>query len=374
VTDRHLHQKQIPIGPVAVFGAGNFPYAFSTAGNDTISALAAGCTVVYKSHPGHPLTSLLTTECIETAIEDTGMPRGIFSILNNNDQRSGRELVMQPGIKAVGFTGSLRGGRALYDLAAQRPQPIPVYAEMGSVNPVFVLPGILRAGAEGVAEKLVASNLLNAGQFCTNPGLIISIKGPDTDRFLSHYAGRVCGAMAETMLTEAIWDGYATGIQQLESLTKQLAKGEKGDAVLPGMPQLFETDGQHFLANALLLQEEVFGPCTLHVTVEDAEEMMVIAQQLQGQLTASVWGNEEDKDLADQLQFELEEKAGRLIYNQVPTGVELSPAMMHGGPYPASTNAGYSSIGVGAIYRFVRRVCYQGWGAQGWKREREEKY
>lgn len=347
-----------PLGPVAVFGASNFPFAFSVAGGDTVSALAAGCPVVYKAHFGHPVTSELVGNCIVEAAKKTGMPDGVFSLIQGQGIEGGQALVSHPLIKAVGFTGSLRGGKALFDLAVKREEPIPVYAEMGSVNPVFLLPGKLKEDPEGLAKSLVASNTLGVGQFCTNPGIILMVKGESADRFLAQYAESLAATNGGLMLTDAIYGAYCKGISEMESISALKSLGNGVANTNQAKPQAFSVSGADFLSNKSLFEEH-FGPVALLVVADDEKQLLEIAEDIPGQITTSVWANLVDglahKDLFDIL----EEKAGRVMINNVPTGVEVTHAMQHGGPYPATTDSRTTSVGSQAIYRFVRPVCFQ---------------
>lgn len=353
-----IRQMQIPLGPVAVFGASNFPLAFSVAGGDTISALAAGCTVVYKAHPGHPVTSEIIAKLIIDAANETGMPDGIFSLLQGVHYEISIQLVTHLLIKAVGFTGSFSGGKALFDAAAKREEPIPVYAEMGSINPVFILPEMLEQKGAELAVKLAASNTLSAGQFCTNPGVLISVESDNTNNFLSQFAEAVENANAECMLTDKIHSGYYAGVEKFSGVAgvEKVSKKSKEDNV--AAPHMFKTPASNFLNNETLF-EEVFGPSSLHVIAGKREELFSIAEKLPGQLTISVWGTENDLRQYKNLLNILELKVGRLICNGVPTGVEVTHAMVHGGPYPATTDSRTTSVGTNAIYRFTRAVCYQ---------------
>jgi NAD-dependent aldehyde dehydrogenases len=354
-----IRQMQMPLGVVGVFGASNFPYAFSVAGGDTIAALAAGCPVVYKAHPGHPATSDLVAQAILKAAKDTGMPDGVFSMVQGGIE-VGQSLVNHPLVKAIAFTGSFRGGKALYDTAAKREEPIPVYAEMGSVNPVFVLPGILKQKGKAVAESLATSNRLGAGQFCTNPGIVVLEQSAEADAFLDVYAASHKAAAGEPMLTETIYNQYNQSLQKLNMMAdlKMIACGVKGDGAALAVPHTFVVDGKTFLQQPHL-QEEVFGPASIHVLADSREQVLEIARALQGQLTASVWGADTDWEAFASLLTVLQEKAGRVIINGVPTGVEVGHAMVHGGPYPATTDSKTTSVGSQAIYRFTRPVCFQ---------------
>lgn len=354
----HICQMARPLGVTAVFGASNFPFAFSVAGGDTASALAAGCPVIFKAHFGHPVTSELVANCIVDAAQKTGMPDGVFSLIHGKTTESGKALVTHPLVKAVGFTGSLAGGRALFDLAAKREEPIPVYAEMGSVNPVFLLPGKLREDTIGIAKALVASNTMGIGQFCTNPGIVLLIKGTETEQFLSQYSLSLTEAAGGTMLTDAIYNSYCKGVSELSgnSSLKSLGTGLGGDG--KAVPQAFTISGTDFLKDKTLFEEH-FGPVAIHVVAEDAAQLLQIAGQIPGQLTTSIWANNKDVAEFGELFNILEEKAGRLMINNMPTGVEVTHAMLHGGPYPATTDSRSTSVGSQAIYRYTRPVCFQ---------------
>lgn len=353
-----IRQMQIALGPVAVFGASNFPLAFSVAGGDTASALAAGCSVVYKAHPGHPVTSELIGKKIIDAASETNIPEGIFSLLQGVSYEISIHLVTHPLIKAVGFTGSFAGGKALFDAAAKREEPIPVYAEMGSINPVFVLPEMLEKNGANVANKLAASNTLSAGQFCTNPGLIISPSSNNTDQFLSAFESVIGQSTPEQMLTSKIHDSYYNELEKFSKVGGIEAHIKKPKEESVAIPNMFKTSAENFLKNKVLF-EEVFGPSSLHVVAGSEEELIAIAEKIPGQLTITVWGTNNDFESHKKLLNLLELKAGRLIINGVPTGVEVTQAMVHGGPYPATTDSRTTSVGTNAIYRFTRAVCYQ---------------
>ncbi|MCO5141114.1 aldehyde dehydrogenase (NADP(+)) [Shinella sp.] len=349
---------QRPVGPVAVFGASNFPLAFSTAGGDTASALAAGCPVVVKGHPAHPGTGEIVAEAIRAAIEKTGMPAGTFSLIQSDGRAAGEALVRHPAIKAVGFTGSLAAGRALFDLCAARPEPIPFFGELGSVNPVFLLPQALAARADEIGKGWAGSLTMGCGQFCTNPGVIIVTDGEDADRFVAAAREALAAVGPQTMLTDGIADAYQDGQARFESrntVKPLLTTASTGRTVLPN---LFEISGEQFLADHAL-SEEVFGPLGLVVRVSSVDEMEKLARNFEGQLTATI--HMDDGDLADakRLRPALERKAGRVLVNGFPTGVEVVDSMVHGGPYPASTNFGATSVGTMAIRRFLRPVSYQ---------------
>lgn len=354
-----------PLGPVAVFGASNFPLAFSVAGGDTASALAAGNTVVFKVHPAHPGTSDLVGRAIYKAIEDLSLPEGTFTLLFDDGIELGAALVKHPLIKAVGFTGSRHAGRALMDLAASRPNPIPVFAEMGSVNPVFVLPGAMRERGPAIAEGLHASFTLGVGQFCTNPGLVIVPTGPGMDEFKNKLVELVSATPAGTMLTRTIWQNFNAGIEAFKSVhgVVELARGRTEQGPNRASAVLLATDAEHFLRDPSL-GKEVFGPSTLLVFCADMGEMVRVAESVECQLTATVHASQRDWSEASELIRILERKVGRLIANGFPTGVEVCNAMVHGGPYPACSDARSTSVGGRAIHRFARLVCYQDWPEQ----------
>lgn len=356
-----LRTRKIPLGPVAVFGASNFPLAFSVAGGDTASALAAGCPVVAKSHPSHLGTSELVGRVIQKAIADSGLPEGVFSLLIGDGNAVGEALVAHRAIQAVGFTGSRRGGRALVAIAAAREVPIPVFAEMSSINPVFVLPGAAAQRAETIAQGLIDSVTLGTGQFCTKPGIVIGIEGADFDRFQHAAEAAIKAKAATTMLNSGIQSAYEHGTAQWagEDKVAKLASGAaSAAATCSGQPMLFATKAHHFLATPALM-EEVFGPATLLIACKDPEELVAVAEHLSGQLTATVHLVEEDTELARRLLPVLERKAGRILANGFPTGVEVSYAMVHGGPSPATSDSRVTSVGAMAIERWLRPVCYQ---------------
>ena len=353
-----LAMVQRPIGPVAVFGASNFPLAFSTAGGDTASALAAGCPVVVKGHSAHPGTGEIVAEAIHAAIIKFGMHPGVFSLIQGGKRDVGTSLVQHPLIKAVGFTGSLAGGRALFDLCAQRDEPIPFFGELGSVNPMFVLPAALSARGDNIAAGWAGSLTMGAGQFCTNPGIVVTIKGADTDAFIRSATAALEPVGAQTMLTDGIASAYRAGRDRVAGTTGVRAVLTSMCDLRNATPYLFATTGQDWLANHILT-EEVFGPLGLIVIVDDIEEMRAIARSLQGQLTCTLHMDDADTEDARSLMPILERKAGRVLANGFPTGVEVCDTMVHGGPYPASTNFGATSVGTLAIRRFLRPVCYQ---------------
>lgn len=351
-----LRMIQRPIGPVAVFGASNFPLAFSVAGGDTASALAAGCPVVVKGHPAHPGTSAIVAEAITMAAKACGMPAGVFSMVHDGGPAVGQALVTHPLINAVGFTGSLRGGRALFDLCAARPAPIPFFGELGSVNPMFLLPAALRGRGGDIGKGWAASLTMGAGQFCTNPGVAIAVDGPDLDRFVDAAKTALEAVAEQPMLSDAIADAFRQGAEKVALAARPLvARACPGRAALG---YLFEVSGDAWLSDESL-RHEVFGPLGLLVRARDTDQMLEIAAGLDGQLTASLHLDDADHALAARLLPVLERKAGRLLANGFPTGVEVADAMVHGGPYPASTNFGATSVGTLAIRRWLRPVCFQ---------------
>src|SRR5690554_1522019 len=352
------------IGPVAVFGASNFPFAFSVAGGDTASALAAGCTVVVKGHPAHPGTSEMVGLAIQRAVVQCDLPEGTFSMLNGTSVEVGLRMVQHPLIKAVGFTGSFQGGKSLFDAAARRSEPIPVFAEMGSSNPVFILPGALAQRKEALAQGLSASVTLGVGQFCTNPGLVFIQTSEESESFNNLLAGNIGASSGGVMLTSSISKNYNSGIQKALSVqgVEVLAQGEANDSSSHGKAYLMKATVQSFLEEPAL-QEEVFGPSTLLVTGQDRDELIEAAQNLHGHLTVSIHSTEEDLEESKELIRILEQKAGRLIINDYPTGVEVCHAMVHGGPYPSTTDSRSTSVGTAAINRFVRPISYQGFSS-----------
>jgi NADP-dependent aldehyde dehydrogenase len=352
-----LRQYRIGVGPVAVFGASNFPLAFSTAGGDTAAALAAGCPVVFKAHSGHMATAERVAEALIRAAERTNMPAGVFNMIFGGGV--GEALVKHPGIQAVGFTGSLKGGRALCDMAAARPQPIPVFAEMSSINPVLVLPQALASRGAQLAKDLTASVVQGCGQFCTNPGLVLGIRSPAFSAFVEQLAGHMAEQAPQTMLNAGTLGSYGKGLQALiahpgvKRLSGQAQHGNQAQ------PHLFEADVSLLLKQDELLQEEVFGPCTVVVQVADEAELTRAVAALRGQLTATLLADDADLAAYGYLLGALEVKVGRVLLNGYPTGVEVCDAMVHGGPYPATSDARGTSVGTLAIDRFLRPVCFQ---------------
>lgn len=393
-----IRRMLIPIGPVAVFGASNFPLAFSVAGGDTASAIAAGCPVVVKAHPAHPGTSEFVGEALAKAVREAGFHPGTFSMVHAARPETSLSLVRHPAVKAVGFTGSLVAGRAIFDAAASRPEPIPVHAEMGSVNPVFVLPGALRERGEQIVDGLIGSVTLGGGQFCTNPGVVVGLGNGDLESFIGKVGERAADTSPCTLLHQGIQQGYEKGLSDLEAVedVRPVARSASGDGAggrqgpgsragegsraragadgdpsggggpgagsganaTPASTAVFSAPASAFLKHERL-REEVFGPSTLIVSCTGSDEMARVAESLTGNLTATIHGTAEDLEEFADLVRSLEKKVGRLIFNGFPTGVEVCAAMHHGGPYPATTDARSTSVGTAAIFRFARPVCYQ---------------
>ena len=353
-----LRLMQRPIGPVAVFGASNFPLAFSVAGGDTAAALAAGCPVVVKGHSAHPGTGEIVAQAIDVVVKACGIHPGVFSLIQGGKRDVGQSLVQHPLIKAVGFTGSLDGGRALFDLCAQRPEPIPFFGELGSVNPMFLLPNAMSARTEELARGWVGSLTMGAGQFCTNPGIAVVLDGPDADAFVTTAKAGLGDVAAQTMLTDGMADAYRSGAKRIAATSGVKEVLTTSCDLRNATPYLFETSGENWLANHVL-GEEVFGPLGLVVRVKGIAEMQAIARALEGQLTCTIHMDAGDAADARSLLPILERKAGRILANGFPTGVEVCDTMVHGGPYPASTNFGATSVGTMSIRRFLRPVCYQ---------------
>ena len=357
-----LRKMNVALGPVVVFGASNFPLAFSTAGGDTAAALAAGCPVIVKSHPMHAGTGEMVTSAVIKAAEKTGMPKGVFSNLNSSGIEVGQALVQHPKVKAVGFTGSIRGGRALYDLAAKRNEPIPVFAEMGSVNPVILLPEALNSRAETIAKTYAGSITLGSGQFCTNPGLIIGIKSEGLTNFVNTLAKEIVKVEPSCMLHPNIAGAYEANKTKVlaQSGTKVLAGYE--DEVSSNFARQVVTtvEGDTFLNNPTL-HHEVFGPFSLIVQCKNKTQLETIISNLEGQLTGTIISDDNEIAAYSGVVNVLQDKVGRIIFNGVPTGVEVCPSMQHGGPYPASTDSRFTAVGVDSIKRFVRPFSFQDW-------------
>lgn len=355
-----LRLRHIALGPVAVFGASNFPLAFSVAGGDTASALAAGCPVIAKAHPAHPGTSELAGLAVQKAVRDCGMPEGTFSLLFDSGLEIGQELVRDRRIKAVGFTGSRAGGTALVNIAAARREPIPVYAEMSSINPVLLFPAALKSHAEAIGKAFVGSLILGAGQFCTNPGLVLAVDGPDLDRFVAAASATLSETPASTMLTPGIYGIYqaAVGRTAQHRDVSVLARGGEPATPHQGQAILFSTTSDAFLRQPEL-HEEIFGASSLLVRCPDVTTMREIVESLEGQLTIALHIAESDHADARTFLPALERHAGRILVNGFGTGVEVGHAMVHGGPYPATSDSRSTSVGSLAIHRFLRPVCYQ---------------
>ncbi|CAI3936475.1 aldehyde dehydrogenase (NADP(+)) [Commensalibacter communis] len=355
-----LRQIRIAIGPVAVFGASNFPLAFSVAGGDTASALAAGCPVVVKAHPSHPGTSELIGQAIAKAIKDCGLPSGVFSLIGGTGNDVGEALVKNPYICAVGFTGSMGGGTALMRFAAERPVPIPVFAEMGSINPVYLFDRALQNRAESIAKGFIGSLSMSAGQLCTNPGLIIAKSGAALDSFLTNVQKELAQTPTSTMLSPSIHQAFLKGIQRLTTTKNVNLIGQGQDNSSPNQCQsiVCQTDAQTFIKTPCL-SEEIFGAAALIVTYNTIDELHQITENLQGQLTVTLHINQEDIQTAHAFLPIMERKAGRILVNGWPTGVEVSSTMVHGGPFPATSDSRMTSVGTAAIERFLRPICYQ---------------
>jgi len=349
-----------PLGPVVVFGSSNFPFAYSVAGGDTASAFAAGCPVIVKAHPAHPGTSEMVGRLILHAVRECGLPEGTFSLLFDAGFEVGQALVQHPAVRAVGFTGSLAGGRALTDLAAARPEPIPVYAEMGSINPVFILSGAITERAPALLEGLYASSMIGVGQFCTNPGLIVLERSSAATQFVKELTARLAATPEGVMLTPGIRKNFVAHTTARAHLpgVKVLAQGS-ALSLCSAAPAWFETEALTYLGNQAL-SEEIFGPSSLVVWCKDRAEMLAVAQDLAGSLTATLHAGVAEAKVQDELVEVLAAKAGRVILNGFPTDLEVNSAIVHSGPYPATSDGGRStSVGTRALNRWARLVCYQ---------------
>lgn len=357
-----LRQMQFPVGPVAIFAASNFPFAFAVPGGDTASALAAGCPVVVKAHPGHPATSELFAQAISAAVAAQGFPAGMFSMVQGAGIDVGGWLVANDGIEAVGFTGSLRGGRAIYDAAAARPRPIPVYAEMGSVNPVVITQAALDQRADDIAEGLVGSVTMGAGQFCTNPGLVLLQDSAAAQDFIASVTAKMSAAPTGVLLNGAIESGLQSAVSQTRD-NAHISLLTGGEAIADSDAFCFRNTVMQTTAAAIRaddrLQVEHFGPVTLFVLCADGDDLRATVSALEGNLTSTVHAEAEELETIGDLLHLLREKAGRVIWNGFPTGVAVVPAMQHGGPYPATTAPGTTSVGANAIYRFMRPIAFQ---------------
>ncbi|MBC9794951.1 aldehyde dehydrogenase (NADP(+)) [Sinomicrobium weinanense] len=357
-----LRKMLIPIGPVVVFGSSNFPFAYSTAGGDTASALAAGCPVIVKSHPMHSGTGELVASAVIKAAQKTGMPDGVFSNLNSSGVEVGAKLVQHPGVKAVGFTGSIKGGRALFDLAAKREEPIPVFAEMGSVNPVVALPSALKEKSDFWAQQYAGSITLGTGQFCTSPGLIIGIKGNNLTEFTQALGEKIMAIDPSCMLHPNIHGAFNNLKEEVSGQPEVnvVAAYEKEVKANYAQQKIITVEGKTFLENSTL-HKEVFGPFSVVIQCRDSKELVAIIKKLEGQLTGTILGEEAEIREHGDIVEALQNRVGRIIFNGVPTGVEVCPSMQHGGPYPASTDSRFTAVGIHSIKRWVRPFSYQDW-------------
>jgi len=360
--DPDIRKWQVALGPVVVFGASNFPFAYSTAGGDTATALAAGCPVIVKAHPAHAETSELVANAIRKALKAEGLPAAVFSHVHGASTETGKTLVTHTHTRAVGFTGSYGGGKALFDWANQRNVPIPVFAEMGSINPIFLLPGKLAASSKETAATVAASITLGVGQFCTNPGLLIGIEGKDLDTFIEELGTAIAGAAPGTMLHPGIAKAYTEkrGVALAQSDVATVAVSATKPAVNQGTPTLASATAEAFFRNPLLHQE-VFGPYSLIIQCKHPEEMLAVARHLEGQLTTTLMATEQDIKDHPELVQAAQDICGRLILNGVPTGVRVALSMQHGGPFPATTDSRFTSVGADGIKRWARPVAYQSW-------------
>lgn len=368
IPDRHplpkadLRKMLIPIGPIAVFGSSNFPFAYSTAGGDTASALAAGCPVIVKGHPMHAATGALIASAIVKAAQKTNMPEGVFSNLNSSGIEVGIQLVKHPKIKGVGFTGSIKAGRALFDLVAQRPEPIPVFAEMGSINPVVILPNALEKNSPHWITTYANSITMGTGQFCTNPGLLLAIKSDFLNSFIEKLGVEISKIAPTCMLHPNIKANYKKGKDTMQSQSGIQTIAEVSENENPNFASqaLLTVDGKHFLENPTLHQE-VFGPLSIIVQCENEAELIAILNALEGQLTGTILGEENEVSNYFEVVNALQNRVGRIIFNGAPTGVEVCPSMIHGGPYPASTDSRFTAVGIHAVKRWVRPFSFQNW-------------
>jgi alpha-ketoglutaric semialdehyde dehydrogenase len=357
-----IRKMLVPLGPVVVFGASNFPFAYSTAGGDTACAFAAGCPVIVKAHPAHAETSEIVANAILKAAANCYLPKGIFAHVHGASSAVGEALVKHPHTKAVGFTGSFGGGKQLFDWGNQRKEPIPVFAEMGSVNPVFLLPEKMKTSAVEIAKQYAGSITLGVGQFCTNPGIIVGIDNDDLKNFVVTLAEEIKNATPATMLNAGIYKNYVEkrGVALAQSEVEQIAVAEKEAVLNEGTPTIASTTAKEFLANPLL-QQEVFGPYSIIVKCVDINEMIAVATNMEGQLTSTFMATENDILQNEKLKDAVQNICGRFILNNVPTGVEVCLAMQHGGPFPATTDSRFTSVGADGIKRFARPVAYQNW-------------
>jgi len=360
--DPDIRKWLTPLGPVVVFGASNFPFAYSTAGGDTASALAAGCPVIVKAHPAHAETSEIVAKAIQRAVKAEGLPAAIFSHVHGAGNETGKTLITHTHTRAVGFTGSYAGGKALFDWSNQRKVPIPVFSEMGSINPIFLLPGKLAASAKEVAAMIAGSVTLGVGQFCTNPGLLIGIEGKELDIFIEELGTAIAGAAPGTMLHPGIAKAYSekrgTALAQADVATVAVSATKPADN--QGAPTLASATAEAFFHNPLLHQE-VFGPYSLIIQCKHPDEMLKVARHMEGQLTATLMATDEDLKRHAELVQATQDICGRFILNGVPTGVRVALSMQHGGPFPATTDSRYTSVGADGIKRWARPVAYQNW-------------
>jgi alpha-ketoglutaric semialdehyde dehydrogenase len=360
--DPDLRKMQVAIGPVVVFGASNFPFAYSTAGGDTASALAAGCPVIVKAHPAHAETSELVAAVIAKAVRTAGLPRGVFAHVHGAGTDTGKALVTHPDTRAVGFTGSFGGGKALFDWANQRKTPIPVFAEMGSINPVFLLPGKLKSSAKEIAAMLASSVTLGTGQFCTNPGLILGVEGEHLQSFIRELGNAIEKVTPSTMLHPGIAKAYvdrrqaALGQPEVETVAVAAVEPKENQ----GVPTIASATAEAFIKNPLLHQE-VFGPYSLVIRCKDTGELTRAATHLEGQLTVSLMATDDDLEKYHELVETTKDIGGRMILNGVPTGVRVALSMQHGGPFPATTDSRFTSVGADGIKRWVRPLAFQSW-------------
>jgi 2,5-dioxopentanoate dehydrogenase len=357
-----IRKMMIPIGPIVVFGSSNFPFAYSTAGGDTASALAAGCPVIVKSHPMHAGTSEMVAKAVTEAAQKTGMPEGVFSNLNSSGIEVGIQLVNDPLVKAIGFTGSIKGGRAIYDAAAKRPEPIPVFAEMGSVNPVVLLPKALNNESGKWANAISGSITLGTGQFCTNPGLVFGIESDALSEFSDQLASEILKVVPSSMLHPTIHKNYTHNKEKLKGQSHVEVIAENGDTLQANYANqtVLKISSKTFLENKTLHQE-VFGPFSMLVTCKDNLELERCLGSMEGQLTGTIIGEVDELEKHKNLIEILRNRVGRIVFNGVPTGVEVCNAMLHGGPYPASTDSRFTAVGVHAIKRWLRPISYQNW-------------
>ena len=357
-----IRKYNVGIGPVVVFGASNFPFAFSTAGGDTASAIGAGCPVIVKAHPAHPQTSQIMADAIKAVVKELGWPEGIFTHITGTSHEIGAYLTQQKGIQAVAFTGSFQGGKALFDIANRRENPIPVFAEMGSINPIFALKHCLEDKAEALAKQYIASLTLGVGQFCTNPGVFIAVKGEALDRFVTAVKTEVKEITPVNMLHKGIFESFEKHrtIAMAQPEVNVLASVDTEMEEWKGRTAVIETNAKNFMNNPTL-SEEVFGPFGVIVTCETEEEFVQIAQRLKGQLTITLAATEGDVRENHTLIDLLKDKCGRLLFNGMPTGVEVVYAMQHGGPFPSTTDSRFTSVGPDAVKRFVRPISFQNW-------------